>query len=160
MKPMHLIQRIMMNLQAISSLYRNTLHKSENEQTCNIKLIHINGKPLGITPLLTFRNILSAFVQCWTSMMLSLPISHNKRRIVKVYKIKNFSFFVKPLPTQIATALKALKKTVQLYEIMYNFCTVFISENSIKLEGNHREYIVRLNTEFMNTSSAVNQTAQ
>ena len=160
MKLIHLMQRTMMNLQAISSLHRNTLHKSENSQTFNIKLIHINGKPLGITPLLTFRNILSAFVQCWTSMMLSLPISHNKRRIVKVYKLKNFSFFIKPLPTLISTALKALTKTVQLYEIMYNFCTVLRSQNSIKLEGNHREYIVRWNTEFMNTSTAVNQTAQ
>ena len=139
MKPIHLMQRTMINLQAISSLHRNTLHKSENAQTFN----HINGKPLGITPLLTFRNILSAFVQCWTSMMLSQPISHNKRRIVKVYKIKIFCFFINPLPTLIATALKALKKTVQMYEIMSNFCTVLISENSIKLEGNHREYIVR-----------------
>ncbi len=139
MKPIHLMQRTMINLQAISSLHRNTLHKSENAQTFN----HINAKPLGITPLLTFRNILSAFVQCWTRMMLSPPISHNKRRIVKVYKIKIFCFFINPLPTLIATALKALKKTVQMYEIMSNFCTVLRSENSIKLEGNHREYILR-----------------
>ena len=143
MKTRPLMQRTMINLQAISSLHRNTLHKSENAQTFNIKRIHINAKPLGITPLLTFRNILSAFVQCWTSMMLSQPISHNKRRIVKVYKIKIFCFFINPLPTLIATALKALKKTVQMYEIMYNFCTVLRSENSIKLEGNHREYILR-----------------
>ena len=147
MKTRPLMQRTMINLQAISSLHRNTLHKSENAQTFNIKRIHINGKPLGITPLLTFRNILSAFVQCWTSMMLSLPISHNKRRIVKVYKLKIFCFFINHLPTLIATALKALKKTVQMYEIMSNFCTVLRSENSIKLEGNHREYIVRWNTE-------------
>ena len=40
-------------------------------------------------------------------------------------------------------ALKARKKTVQMYEIIYNFCTVLIRENPIKLEGNHKEFIFK-----------------
>ncbi len=75
--------------------------------------------------------------------MLSQPISHDKRRIVKMYKIIFFYFFINPMLTLMGTALKALKKTVQLYEIMYNFCTVLTSTISITLEGNHRECILK-----------------
>ncbi len=75
--------------------------------------------------------------------MLSQPISYDKRRIVKVYKIFFFCFFMNPILILMGTALQALKKTVQLYEIMYNFCTVLTSKISIKLEGNHRECIVK-----------------
>ena len=153
-------QWIMIILQAIFSLNRNTLQKRENSYIFNMNLIRINAIPLCIAPLLTFRNILSAFVQCWTSVILRLPISHDKRRKVKVYKIIFFYFFINPMRTLMDTALKALKKTVQMYEIMSNFCTVLIRKNSTKLEGNLRKCIVNWHAEFMNTATVVYQIAQ
>ncbi len=58
-------------------------------------------------------------------------------------QIKKFLFFINPILTFIQTALKALKKSVQMYEIIYNFCTLLITENSMKLGEIHRECIVK-----------------
>ncbi len=58
-------------------------------------------------------------------------------------QIKKFFFFYKTFTNPDIDCSESTKKTVQMYEIIYNFCTVLISQNSIKLEGNHREYIVR-----------------
>ncbi len=128
MKTKHLMQRIKIMLQAIYPLHRNTFQKN-TESVCSVQLLTLN----------TFY---SANVKCWTSVILGQPISRDKRRIVKVYKLKNFYFFINPIPTLIQTALKALKKTVQMYEIMSNFCTLLITENSMKLAVIHRECIV------------------
>ncbi len=86
MKTRHLMQRITIVLQAISSLHRNPLCKSDNLHIFNMNVNRKNVTPLCNTLLLTFKNILSAFVKCWTSVILSLPISHDKRQTVKVYK--------------------------------------------------------------------------
>ena len=128
MKTKHLMQRIKIMLQAIYPLHRNTFQKN-TESVCSVQLLTLN----------TFY---SANVKCWTSVILGQPISRDKRRIVKMYKLKNFCFFINPIPTLIQTALKALKKTVQMYEIIYNFCTLLITENSMKLAVIHRECIV------------------
>ncbi len=141
MKTKH--HRIMIILQAIFSLNRNTLPKSENSYMFNMNVIHINVNPLCIASLLTFNNILSCIRKVLDKCHAQSTDFTRQRRIVKVYKLIFFYFFINSIPTLMKTALKALKKTVQMYEIMYNFCTVLISENSIKLEGNHRECIVK-----------------
>ncbi len=128
MKTKHLMQRIKIMPQAICPLHRNTFQKN-TESVCSVQLLTLN----------TFY---FAYVKCWTSVILGQPILRDKRRIVKVYKLKNFYFFINPIPTLIQTALKALKKTVQMYEIIYNFCTLLITENSMKLAVIHRECIV------------------
>ncbi len=132
-------QRIKIIQQAIYSLYRNTLQISENSHKFNMNVIHINVNPLCIASLLIFRNILS----CICKM---LDKCHSKstdftRQKTKSENVQNifFCFFINPMLSLMGTALKALKKTVQMYEIMYNFCTVWTSKISIKLEGNHRE---------------------
>ena len=51
-------QWIMIILQAIFSLNRNTLRKRENSYIFNMNLIRINAIPLCIAPLLTIRYIL------------------------------------------------------------------------------------------------------
>ena len=129
MKTKHLMQRKKIMLQAIFPLHRNTFQKN-TESVCSVQLLTLN----------TF---CSAYIKCWTSVILGQPISRDKRRIVKMYKLKNFCFFINPIPTLIQTALKALKKTVQMYEIIYNFCTLLITENSMKLGEIHRECIVK-----------------
>ncbi len=141
MKAKH--QRIMIILQAIVSLHRSTFRKNENSYMFNMKVIRINVKPLCIAPLLTFRNNLICISKIRDKCHSQSTDSHDKRRKVKMYKIIFFYFFINPMLTLMDTVLKALKKTVQMYEIMYNFCTVLISANSTKIEGNPREYIVK-----------------
>ncbi len=153
-------QRIMIILQAIFSIHRNTLRKSENSCMFNMNLIRINAIPLCIAPLLTFRNIQFCIRKRLDKCNPQTTNSHDKRRKLKVYKILFFYFFINPMLTLMDTALKALKKTVQLYEIMYNFCTVLIRKNSTKLEGNLRKCIVNWHAEFMNTATVVDQIVQ
>ena len=121
----------MIILQAIFKLNRNTLPKSKNSCMFNMNVIPINVIPLCIASLLTFRNILFCIRKVLNQCHAQSTDFRRQRRIVKVYKLIFFYFFINSIPTLMKTALKALNKTVQMYEIIYNFCTVLISENSI-----------------------------
>ncbi len=153
-------QWIMIILQAIFSLNRNTLRKRENSYIFNMNLIRINAIPLCIAPLLTIRYILL----CIRPMLdkCNPQATDFTRQKTKSESVQNifFYFFINPMRTLMDTALKALKKTVQMYEIMSNFCTVLIRKNSTKLEGNLRKCIVNWHAEFMNTATVVYQIAQ
>ncbi len=77
----------------------------------------------------SFRNILSCIFKM-------LDKCHSKstdftRQNTKSENVQNifFCFFINPMLTLMGTDLKPLKKTVQMYEIMYNFCTVFNKQN-------------------------------
>ncbi len=100
--------------------------KTLRTTTFKMNVLRTYSMQIFIEPSITLEAFNSAFVRCWTSIILRQPISHDKNNIQKTYNFKNFRIFINPLRTLMPTTLTGRTKTYTLYVNLYVFCTFSI----------------------------------